>query len=422
MAAPVSPQILHDFHSDNTYYRTLIISIWELGETFGPLILGPLSEIHGRAVVLNCSNALFVIFFVGTALSTNIQMLIAFRFLTGATVASSCIGPGIVGDIFLKEERGRAMSLVSITAALGPAVGPIIGSYLGDAAGWRWAFWLPTILQGSVSLVFFFVYRETYKVTILRRKTRRLEKATGVPQRDRYTTHEMAFRRLGFGIIRPVRLLATSPVFIILTIYLSLNNGFVYLILTSLAPLVTEIYGFSEGVSGLAFLGLCIGILFGSLSCSVMLDYYVRRVAARAGQSSIQPELRLPPVVLAGLLMPIGLFIFGWTAEARVHWIAPIIASGIIGFAFVATSISLKSYVIDAFGIYGVSALSAALMLRNLTGAFFPLAGPPLISNLGYGWGLSLLGFISLAFIPMSLLWMKLGHRLRSMGVHETVE
>lgn len=98
-------------------------------------MVGPLSEIYGRAVVLNPPSAFFVAFFAGYALSTNIQMLTAFRFLTGATVGSSCIGPGVVGDMSPKEQRAGTMSLISVTATLGPAVGPIIRSYLGQAAG-----------------------------------------------------------------------------------------------------------------------------------------------------------------------------------------------------------------------------------------------------------------------------------------------
>lgn len=90
-------------------------------------------------------------------------------------------------------------------------------------------------------LVFFLAYRETCKVTILRRKTRSLETATGIPQRDRYTADELAFRRLGIGTVRPIRLLVTSPVLALLTIYLSLDNGFVYLTLITLAALVAKI-------------------------------------------------------------------------------------------------------------------------------------------------------------------------------------
>ncbi|KAJ5686018.1 hypothetical protein N7536_008637 [Penicillium majusculum] len=103
IAAPVSLPILTNFHSTNALYRTLIVSIWELGEIISPLFWGPLSELYGRRWVLNIANLLFVVFLAGTALSTNIQMLIAFRFLSGLATACSPIGPGIVKDLFEEE-------------------------------------------------------------------------------------------------------------------------------------------------------------------------------------------------------------------------------------------------------------------------------------------------------------------------------
>lgn len=116
------------------------MSIWELGETVGPLIVAPLSEIYGRLYIFHISNVLFVIFVVATALSTNIQMLVAFRFLSGLSVACITLNPSIVGDLFVTEQRGRAMSLISFGVVIGPIAGPIVGSYLGEAKGWRWNF------------------------------------------------------------------------------------------------------------------------------------------------------------------------------------------------------------------------------------------------------------------------------------------
>lgn len=106
---------------------------------------------------------------------------------------------------------------------------------------------------------------------------------------------------------------------------------------------------------------------------------------------------------------------YGWTLQAHVHWIAPIIATGILGTGLLATMIPASSYLVDAFGIHAASAMAGSVVLRNVSGAFFPLAGPPLYNALHYGWGNSVLGFIAVAFVPVPLLMMKYGERLRSL-------
>ncbi|THV48606.1 hypothetical protein BGAL_0238g00070 [Botrytis galanthina] len=77
-AAPAAPQILADFHESSYLYSTILVSIWELGEILGPLIIAPLAELYGKWVIYNIANILFIIFSIGGATSTNIHMLIAF--------------------------------------------------------------------------------------------------------------------------------------------------------------------------------------------------------------------------------------------------------------------------------------------------------------------------------------------------------
>lgn len=145
--------------------------------------------------------------------------------------------------------------------------------------------------------------------------------------------------------------------------------------------------------------------------CRASLDRYVKKMKNRGG---MKPEHRLPPMVLGGLLIPISLFWYGWAIQSRVHWICPIIATAVLGVAVISTLITGFSYLVDAFGIHAASALAANITLRCLTGAFLPLVAPPLYRNLGYGWGNSLLGFVALAFMPVPLLLMRFGERIRN--------
>jgi len=57
--------------------------------------------------------------------------------------------------------------------------------------------------------------------------------------------------------------------------------------------------------------------------------------------------------------------------------------------------------------------LAASMVLRLLAAAFIPLAGPSLYADLGLGWGNSVLGFISVAFLPVPLFFYRYGGWLR---------
>jgi hypothetical protein len=79
------------------------------------------------------------------------------------------------------------------------------------------------------------------------------------------------------------------------------------------------------------------------------------------------------------------------------------------------TVIPIQNYLVDTFGIYSTSAIAGSIVFRNFGCTFSPLAGPPLNSNLGVGWGSFVLGFIALTFIPVPLLLMRFGPVLRAM-------
>lgn len=147
MFAPGIPKIMVEFNSSSSTTATFVLSVYILGFAFGPLLIAPLSEIYGRVPLYNLGNLLFTIFTVGAALSTNMGMLMAFRLLMGlAGAVPITIGSGTIADIMPVEKRGRAMSAWALGPLLGPCVGPVAGGYLIEAAGWRWVYWLITIL------------------------------------------------------------------------------------------------------------------------------------------------------------------------------------------------------------------------------------------------------------------------------------
>lgn len=145
-------------------------------------------------------------------------------------------------------------------------------------------------------------------------------------------------------------------------------------------------------------------MLIGTLLCKFTLDRLLLWNARRGSddeEAKIQPANRLLAAIPGSVLLPVGLFIYGWTLEKRSPWIAPIIGTGITGFSLATATIPTMNFLVDVFAQRAASAIAAVLTLRYIIGTFLPVAGPYLYERLGYGWGNSVLAFIALICIPV---------------------
>lgn len=153
MFAPGVPAVMREFKSTNIELGSFVVSVYVLGYAFGPLLIAPLSELYGRLYLYHACNVLFVIFTVACAVSSNLNMLIGFRFLAGcAGSAPLTIGGGTIADLIPQEKRGGAMSIWAMGSLIGPVIGPVVGGFLSQAKGWRWVFWILAIAVGAPQL------------------------------------------------------------------------------------------------------------------------------------------------------------------------------------------------------------------------------------------------------------------------------
>ena len=234
------------------------------------------------------------------------------------------------------------MASFAIGPLLGPIIGPVVGGVVANALGWRWVFWILAAISGVITVAFIIFSRETYAPVILKRKVARLRKQTENPllrsKLDGGLTPRDYFSK---GLVRPLKMLALSPVCIICGAYVGLTYAYLYLMFTSLTPLFERIYGFDTVHAGLTFLGLGVGSMLGVAYFSSSSDRYIKKMAARDDalaeaegrpkENMIKPEYRLPPLRIGAVLMPAGFFIYGWTAQYRVYFLVPIIGTAIIG-------------------------------------------------------------------------------------------
>jgi multidrug resistance protein len=344
MFAPRVEQVMEEFQFSNADLATLVVSIYVLGFAIGPLVIAPLSEINGRRLVYLISNFLFLIFTIACALSSSLGMLFAFRFLAGCAGSTPVtLGGATIGDMFPKEKRGRAMAVWGMGPILGPVLGPVIGGFLAQAKGWRWTFWLQAVVSGTTLLLGTVFLRETYAVAILEHKTQRLIRETGdqdlVSALRDGTPGKEHFKR---AIIRPIKMLLFSPIVLLLSLYMALIFGYLYLFLTTFPTVFQEQYGFSTGVTGLSYLGVGTGSFFGLIIAGKTSDPLYARLKAKNHDVG-QPEFRLPPLIFTCPFIAIAFFWYGWSAEAKTHWIVPIIGTALFGMGMIPTFVSSLS-------------------------------------------------------------------------------
>ena len=173
--------------------------------------------------------------------------------------------------------------------------------------------------------------RESYAYVILQRKTNRLRKETGnLHLRSALDTGKHPKELLKNSIIRPIQMLFMSPIVFLLSLYMATVYGYIYLLLTTFPRVFEDQYGFSSGSVGLTYLGFGVGSCLGLIVCALTLDRLVVSLRNRHGGIA-KPEYRIPVIFIGALILPLGLFLYGWTAEKKMHWILPILGTLFVG-------------------------------------------------------------------------------------------
>ncbi|KAK4149922.1 putative transporter [Chaetomidium leptoderma] len=439
---PVANKIAADLdgaHSSaDTFSSVLPVTIWEVGEAVGPLLIAPLSEMYGRSPVMNAANVLFITSTALAALSPSMAVFVASRALTGMAVASNVLGPAIIGDIFAPEHRGTALSLVGILPLLGGTVGPVVSGAVAQSWGWRAVLRVCVVLAAVCAAVFFAYFRETYGPVILRRVGRRTEAKLGatkkhgggdgggygtVPTATATATKDHADHEGGAvgdtqsvgmlaSIARPASVLFGSSVIACLALFGSSVFAHFYILATTLPGILQERYGLSPAATGSAFLSNGVGSAIAILLCKVWLDkIYVKLRSANDGVGL--PEHRLPMAVAGAFLLPVALLMYGWCAQLTLPLPFLLATVVLIRICIVTVHVPLMVYVVDACGIYSASAFTGVTVVRCLAGAFLPLGTAQLIQDVGYGWGFTVLSVLSLVFAIVPLLLLRYGSRWR---------
>ncbi|KAH7409418.1 major facilitator superfamily domain-containing protein [Cadophora sp. MPI-SDFR-AT-0126] len=412
---PGEPDIMEEFGAREVV-AILGLSLFVLGYGLGPMLFAPMSEIPtiGRSRIYFWTLFVFVLLQVPTGYATNISMLLVFRFLTGffgGPVLAT--GGATIMDIYPPQEVPYWIGIFGACGILGPVFGPLVGGFAAQTKGWRWTIWELTWLCAAVLIVLFFFMPETNPSNILYRRAKRMRKATGDARLK--SQSEIVAARVTWSdelavLGRAFTLPFLEPVIFFVDMYSALLYGVLYLWFESFPLVFGDIYHFNIGQQGLVFLGIFVG---GVITLPCYLLWIRRYIVPQFSNPSVKPEVILPPAFFGAFALPICLFWYGWSARADIHWMVPLVGSGIFTVSIITLFMPILTYLGMSYPQYVASVMAGNTLFRASCGVVFPLFARALFHNLGIGPGNSLLGGLSIIFMPIPFILHRYGERIR---------
>ncbi|KAL2013984.1 hypothetical protein VTN00DRAFT_1509 [Thermoascus crustaceus] len=314
----------------------LATGIFLIGFGTGALISGPFSETLGRNPVYIGTLAIYMLFIMGAGLAPNLGTQLVCRFFAGlfGSTPLVCAG-GSLSDLWTPIERVYAFPIFACSAFVGPP--------------------------------------ETYHPVLLKWKAQHLRRLTGDKRyRAAIEVRQTTFLyRLGHALYRPFLLLFREPIIILVALYLTVIYIILSTFLTGYTFIFTDTYHFSQGLTGVCFVGISIGVFLAGLLIPLAMKLLKRDLARALERGQTRP----PP-------------------ETRLYF-------------------AIYQYVIDSYEEYAASALASVTLIRYVAAGAMIEVSLPFYKNLGVAWTLTILGALSALLVPVPYVFFKFGPAIR---------
>lgn len=233
---------------------------YQCGQAIGGYLIPPFSELAGRRYPYVASAALFSVFCVAIPFSaTNVFIG---RFITGvASAVPSVVIAGSVEDLFNSRERIWIVVLWNAATTIALCIGPIYAAYIIEYYGWKWVYFSAGIGTGILCLGVLGI-KESRPSVLLNRKIESLRQETKITDltwnnADAATDWK---RFMQVVVIRPMHILCTEPLVILVAIISGISWGVIYLFTESTFGIYQSM-GFSKTQASLPFLAVALGVI-----------------------------------------------------------------------------------------------------------------------------------------------------------------
>ncbi|KAL2263826.1 hypothetical protein VTK26DRAFT_4874 [Humicola hyalothermophila] len=199
-----TPLLAAGFHDVATEYGVSVSSVslttglYMMGMGLGSVIFSPTAILWGKRPVYLFGAIVYAATSVWCAASPNFVSLVLARIFQGIAVSPvECLPSATIAEIFFLHERAFRIGIYTLLLLGGKNLVPLVSAVIIQNLGWRWVFWVVTIVVVFCSLLLFFFVPETF-----------WDRAP-VPRRSRRTNSRPAiFRRLSS---KPNVLTGTEP-------------------------------------------------------------------------------------------------------------------------------------------------------------------------------------------------------------------
>lgn len=435
MAGPMGSAIVMPVLQDiNKAFRTsetvtnMSVAVYMLSMAIFPLWWSSFSERLGRRTIYITSFVFFVLFAILSAISSTITMLIVFRVFSGGAAASvQAVGAGTIADIWESKERGRAMGFFYLGPLCGPLLAPIIGGVLGAELGWRSTQWF-LVIYGGITVVFIiFALPETLHRSEKPSADSPAPPSGGTNDKEssaalgRTATRASTAKKtkslllhIRHIFIDPLRIIAWlrfPPV--LLTVYsASITFGSLYILNISIQKtFAASPYSFSTLIVGLLYIPNSTGYLLASIYGGRWIDSIMLREARKAGRYDDHGRLIIRPLDrmkenawIAAVLWPAALIVYGWTAERGIHWIVPMISNFFFGVGSMLTFALVNTMLTEFMPRRAASGIALNNFVRNMCSFVGAVVAEPILTAIGNGWLMTILGLWSVV-TGLAALW-----------------
>ena len=312
---------------------------------------------------------------------------------------------------------------------------PLVGGFVTDAKDYHWTQHV-LLVPALLTLLITIPTQETFHPLLVRALLEKHHHA-------HFTTHIPPLPPLGAqihafvskGIARPVHMLLTEPIVLLTSLHVALEFATLFSFFAAVPYVFASVYAFSVPEVGMVFIALVLGVVGGVVTVALVNSLlYVPRTRHL---SAVPPEYRLYSSMIGSVGLPVGLFVFGWTARADVHWAVPAAAIVVFSWANICLFLGVLQYITDTYVGGNVASASSAnslarylfaglLMLVTVRSKSLPRFGSVLTrvvyEAMGVGWASSLLGFLALIMLPVPFLFFKFGKKIRAKSTYETVQ
>ena len=383
----------------------------------GSIFCPPISETFGRRTQYMVAIAVYCIFSAVIAAVPSIIAVCFGRFLTGfASAIPATVAFGSFEDLYDSETRIWIVYIYTLAGNSGLVLGPIYSAYVTTYAGWRWVFYISTIVSGIGIIASWFLH-ESRTAYLLELEVNLIQKKVGdktprVPDKRHYTLRSFTKDCL----VRPLEFLVTQPIVFCCAVLMTISFSLVYGLTEGLTVVYTE-FGFAESTtSSLSFIPILLGLLL-----NVLPRVYDQKLSTRHRKQKIplRPETKINSLVTSCPALAVGLWLFAWTVPPHVphiHWIVSMIGLVLVGYATNDLSYILFGYLTDSYGPYAASACAALSLSRTLMAAIFPLFTYTMYTGLGGNVATSIFAAIATTFCITPVVFIRYGRKLRSMS------